>query len=178
MPTRKFPLLTIVRDRLHPYVTAAITLYYRRLFGMKIGEGVRISLSAKLDKSNPKGIEIGDYTIVTLRSTLLSHDYATGRSLPVRIGRNCLIGCGAVILPGVTIGDECIVGAGAVVSRDVPRGSIVAGNPARVVRSGIRTGRWGRLIESGGTPPALGQEPVTGPSGGAAAAHLPGSARF
>jgi maltose O-acetyltransferase len=52
---------------------------------------------------------------------------------PIAIGANVWIGGGALVLPGVTIGDGAIVGAGAVVTRDVPRGSTVVGNPARVV---------------------------------------------
>ncbi len=52
---------------------------------------------------------------------------------PVAIGRNCWIGGGAIILPGVTIGDDAIVGAGSVVTRDVPAGATVAGNPARLL---------------------------------------------
>lgn len=52
---------------------------------------------------------------------------------PVVIGRNCWIGGGAIILPGVTIGDDAIVGAGSVVTRDVPAGATVAGNPARLL---------------------------------------------
>jgi maltose O-acetyltransferase len=52
-------------------------------------------------------------------------------SKPIAIGRDCWIGGGAIIQPGVTIGDRCIVGAGAVVTRDVPDDTIVVGNPAR-----------------------------------------------
>ena len=48
---------------------------------------------------------------------------------------------------GVKIGNEVIVGAGAVVTKDVPDNSIVAGNPARIVRSGIRTKRFGQLVQ-------------------------------
>jgi maltose O-acetyltransferase len=51
---------------------------------------------------------------------------------PVRIGRNAWIGGGAIILPGVTIGDDAVVGAGSVVTRDVPAGTTVFGNPARL----------------------------------------------
>lgn len=53
---------------------------------------------------------------------------------PVRIGSNCWIGGGAIILPGVTIGDDALVGAGSIVTRDVPAGATVVGNPARLVR--------------------------------------------
>lgn len=53
---------------------------------------------------------------------------------PVRIGRGSWVGARAIILPGVTIGPRCVVAAGAVVSRDVPADSLVAGNPAQVVR--------------------------------------------
>jgi len=54
---------------------------------------------------------------------------------PVRVGKGADIGVNAVLLPGVTIGEGAIVGAGAVVTRDVPRYAIVAGVPARVLRS-------------------------------------------
>jgi len=53
---------------------------------------------------------------------------------PVRIGNDAWIGCLAIVLRGVTIGEGAIVGAGSVVSKDVPPFTIVAGNPARVVR--------------------------------------------
>ena len=55
-------------------------------------------------------------------------------NLPVRIGRNCWIGAGALILPGVTIGDDTVVGAGSVVTRDLPAGVVAVGNPCRVLR--------------------------------------------
>jgi maltose O-acetyltransferase len=54
---------------------------------------------------------------------------------PVRIGDGTWIGARAIVLPGVTIGKRVLVAAGAVVTRDVPDDVLVAGNPARVVRS-------------------------------------------
>ena len=55
-------------------------------------------------------------------------------NLPVRIGRNCWLGAGVIVLPGVTIGDNTVVGAGSVVTRDLPAGVVAAGNPCRVLR--------------------------------------------
>lgn len=53
---------------------------------------------------------------------------------PVVLRRNCWIGAGAVILPGVTVGENSIVGAGSVVTKDVPDNTVVAGNPAKFVK--------------------------------------------
>jgi maltose O-acetyltransferase len=54
---------------------------------------------------------------------------------PITIGDNAWLGGGAIVLAGVSVGENAIVGAGAVVTKDVPRNTIVVGNPARVVRS-------------------------------------------
>ena len=54
---------------------------------------------------------------------------------PIGVGDDVWLGGGAVVLPGVTIGDRAVVGAGSVVTRDVPADAVVAGNPARVIRS-------------------------------------------
>lgn len=55
-------------------------------------------------------------------------------NLSVTIGKNCWIGAGAVILPGVTIGDNSVIGAGSVVTKDIPAGVVAVGNPCRVLR--------------------------------------------
>jgi acetyltransferase-like isoleucine patch superfamily enzyme len=54
---------------------------------------------------------------------------------PVTIKRGAWIGAGATILPGVTVGENAVVAAGSVVSRDVPANTVVAGIPARIVKS-------------------------------------------
>nr|MDP0502535.1 sugar O-acetyltransferase [Verrucomicrobiota bacterium JB025] len=54
---------------------------------------------------------------------------------PITIGEDCWFGGGSIVLPGVTIGDRAVIGAGAVVTKDVPADTVVAGNPARVIRS-------------------------------------------
>ncbi len=53
---------------------------------------------------------------------------------PVTIGNSVWIGGGATIVPGVTIGDNAVIGAGSVVTRDVPSNTVVAGNPAKVIK--------------------------------------------
>jgi acetyltransferase-like isoleucine patch superfamily enzyme len=52
----------------------------------------------------------------------------------VEVGDFTLVAVGAVVLPRIRIGRDCIVGAGAVVTRDVPDGTVVYGNPARIIR--------------------------------------------
>ena len=54
---------------------------------------------------------------------------------PIRIGRGLWIAAGAMVLQGVTVGDDAVVAAGAIVTRDVPPRTLVAGVPARVIRS-------------------------------------------
>ena len=53
---------------------------------------------------------------------------------PVHIGKNCWLGAGVIVLPGITIGDDTVVGAGSVVTKDIPSFSVAVGNPARVIK--------------------------------------------
>ena len=55
-------------------------------------------------------------------------------NMPVHIGRNCWIGAGVLIMPGVTIGDNTVIGAGSVVTKDVPSNVLAFGVPCRVQR--------------------------------------------
>lgn len=111
-------------------------MYRRR--GVRIGENCCF-YSADIDCTIPEIIQIGNDVTIT-HATVLAHDASTKRSLGytkvgrVTVGNNVFIGWGAIVLPGVNIGDNFIIGAGCVVSRDVPANSVVAGNPARIVR--------------------------------------------
>lgn len=114
--------------------------------GMDIHPTVEMSLSAKPDYTFPKGVHIDAYTYVAFNARILTHDRTRGLYLHTRVGKNCFIGGESLILPGVTIGDNCVIGAGSVVTRDVPSRSIVAGNPAKIIRSDIEVGHYGRFL--------------------------------
>lgn len=55
-------------------------------------------------------------------------------NMPIHIGKNCWLGAGVIVLPGITIGDGSVIGAGSVVTKDIPAGVIAVGNPCRVLR--------------------------------------------
>lgn len=121
---------------------------YRNLYGMDIGEGCLISRNATLDRGiNPKGVHIGKFTRIT-GAIILAHDACRKLKKDVYIGDNCFIGSKAIILPGVKIGNEVIVGAGSVVTKDIPSNSIVAGNPARIIKTGVKLGYYGVILEN------------------------------
>ena len=88
-------------------------------------------------------IYVGDYTMLApnvilataghpLLGALRQRNYQY--NMPVRIGRNCWLGAGVIVLPGVTIGDNTVVGAGSVVTKDLPANVLAVGSPARVLR--------------------------------------------
>lgn len=85
------------------------------------------------------GITIDDDTMIAANVQIISnnHDLENRRvitCLPVHICRNVWIGAGSTILRGVTIGENSVVGAGSVVTKDVEPNTIVAGNPAKVIK--------------------------------------------
>ncbi|MDE5989665.1 MAG: sugar O-acetyltransferase [Duncaniella sp.] len=109
--------------------------------GIRLGEHVFINANCTfLDGAF---ITIGAHTLIgpDVRIYTPHHpmDYIDRRenreyAYPVTIGEDCWIGGGAVICPGVTIGSRSVVGAGSVVTKDVPPDTLVAGNPARIIR--------------------------------------------
>jgi acetyltransferase-like isoleucine patch superfamily enzyme len=141
--------ITRIRTFLHPVVSEVIRQYYNGVWGTRIGKGSRISTKCHIDKTFPAGVVIGEYTIITLNATILTHDFVNARHLGVNIGSYCFIGTGALIMPGVTIGDHCIIGAKSVVTHDVPPNSVVVGIPGRVIESSIQTREWGIRIQKG-----------------------------
>jgi acetyltransferase-like isoleucine patch superfamily enzyme len=153
------PLLSRIRTALRNGFAGLYRLVLIHVWHMDIGEGTTISLSARLDKTNPRGIHIGEYTAVAFGVAVLTHDYVNNRQSDVWIGNNCFIGTGSVILPGVTIGDNCIVAPLSVIGHNVRAGSLVCGNPARILESNLSTGHYGVRAprEVGSSPEAGGR---------------------
>lgn len=91
-------------------------------------------------------VTIGDDTLIAAHTVITSqtHDTCsldkgmlyrqTNLLAPVTIGSNVWIGSGVIILPGIAIGDGSIVGAGSVVTKDIPKGTLVIGSPAKIIR--------------------------------------------
>lgn len=105
--------------------------------GVIIGENVQL-LNVHLDWNHGFLISIGNNVTIT-NATILTHDASThiftgySKIGGVSIGNNVFIGYGSIVLPGINIGNDCIVGAGSIVTKDVPDGSVVAGNPAKII---------------------------------------------
>jgi len=135
--------------------------FFTRVWGMDIHPTVQFSLSAKFDRTFPIGVHVGRATYIAFNARILTHDRTRGLYLHTRIGENCFIGGNSLILPGVEIGDNCVVGAGSVVTKSVPPRSIVAGNPARIIRSDIEVGEYGRFLDADATESALVEQGLT-----------------
>lgn len=120
-------------------------LYFTKFWGMDIHPSTIMSLSVRLDKTNPKGVHIGPESYIAFDVAILAHDMVRGLHCDTYIGARCFIGARSIILPGVRIGNGSIIGSGSVVTKDVPPASIAAGNPARVIRRNVETGRFGYL---------------------------------
>ena len=108
--------------------------------GVDIGHNTMISLGAKIDVRRGK-VRIGDNCLITHGAKILSHDGATRLTKPtdcgtgtVVIGDNVFVGVNAIILRNVYIGNNSVIAAGAVVTKNVPPATVVAGNPARVIK--------------------------------------------
>jgi UDP-2-acetamido-3-amino-2,3-dideoxy-glucuronate N-acetyltransferase len=130
------------------------------LYGCEIGDDTRIGTFVEVQKNSKigqrckisshtfvcEGVTIEDEVFVghgvTFVNDMFPRATAEGKlqteadwaCVPTLVKRGASIGSGVTILGGVTIGERAIVGAGSVVTRDVPAGTIVAGNPARVFR--------------------------------------------
>lgn len=107
-----------------------------------INQGATVTAALSIEVGDD--CRIGDFTAIYDSDHHPVEQGAEVRRAPVTIGRNVWIARGATVLPGVTIGDHVVVAAGAVVTEDVPARSLVAGNPARVLRTLQAEDGWRR----------------------------------
>lgn len=118
----------------------------KRVSGVKIGNNCAVFDNVSFG-SEPYLIEIGNSVRITKGVTFITHDggvwvLRNNGSLKdadifgkITVGNNVHIGINAVIMPGVTIGDNVIIGVGSIVTKDIPANSIVAGVPAKVIKT-------------------------------------------
>ena len=140
-------LVTKIRNLGHVILTSIRLFSLRKIYHMDISKSARISFWTMLDKTNPKGIHIGDESFVASGAMVFTHDFCRGLHKDTKIGKKCFIGARSIIMPGVLIGDEVIVGAGSVVTKDVKSHCIVAGNPAKVIKEDVKTERFGKITK-------------------------------
>lgn len=111
--------------------------------GRNVHFGEHVYANFGLTMVDDTHIYVGDYTLFgpnvvvataghPILPELREQTYQYNAS--VKIGRNCWIGAGAIIVPGVSIGDNTVIGAGSVVTKDIPANVVAVGNPCRVLR--------------------------------------------
>lgn len=112
--------------------------------GKHVHFGKMVYANFNLTMVDDTHIYVGDYTLIGPNVTIATAGHPIDPELrekayqfnrSIRIGKNCWIGAGAVILPGVTIGDNTVIGAGSVVTKDIPSDVVAVGNPCKVLRT-------------------------------------------
>lgn len=117
--------------------------FYANWGGRHVHLGKNVYANFHLTLVDDTHIYIGDNTMFGPNVTIATAGHpidpeirgdAIQFNLPVKIGKRCWIGAGAVFVPGVTVGDDTVIGAGSVVTKDIPSGVVAVGNPCKVLR--------------------------------------------
>lgn len=117
--------------------------FYSNFGGRNVHFGNGVYANFNLTLVDDTHIYVGDYTMIGPNVTIATAGHPLLPMLrqkglqynaSVRIGKNCWIGAGAILLPGVTVGDDTVIGAGSVVTKDIPSGVVAVGSPCRVLR--------------------------------------------
>lgn len=117
--------------------------FYANFGGHHVHLGNNVYTNFNLTLVDDTHIYIGDCTMIGPNVTIATagHPIEPGLrsrglqyNVPVHIGKNCWLGAGVIVMPGVTIGDNTVIGAGSIVTRDIPANVVAVGNPCRVMR--------------------------------------------
>ena len=119
------------------------TPFHANWGGHHVHFGKNIYANFNLTLVDDTHIYVGDYTMFGPNVTIATAGHPIDPDLrrqglqynmPVHIGKNCWLGAGVIVMPGVTIGDNTVIGAGSIVTRDIPADVVAVGNPCRVLR--------------------------------------------
>ncbi len=133
----KFAIISFVAN-----LFQKLRVFRYRLRGFNIPYNTIIERDCLLDKLYPKGIHIGQNCLIASGVVILTHDHCKRvDNMPyltdTYIGNRCFIGIRAFIMPGISIGNDVIVGSMSVVTKNIPSNCIAAGNPAKIIKTGI-----------------------------------------
>jgi acetyltransferase-like isoleucine patch superfamily enzyme len=129
------------------YMSNPVTQYevYRKYYGVKIGKNSRFTGKNISFGSEPYLISIGDNVTIAAGVAFETHDGGVGvfrneyKDInifgEIIIGNNVFIGHRAIIMPGIRIGDNVVIGAGSIVTKDIPSNVVVAGIPAKILKT-------------------------------------------
>lgn len=139
-----------VNEHLFKECAKKYQVYYYRMLGLDMtGMPRYISTDVYFDSYDYRRIHIGDKVTVSREVMFLTHDFSINNAFmatseisggglkillkDIYVGDNSFIGARTSLLPGTTIGKDCVIGAGSVVKGKIPDGSVVIGNPARII---------------------------------------------
>lgn len=117
--------------------------FFANFGGRHVHFGKGVYANFNLTLVDDTHIYVGDYTMIGPNVTLATAGHPINPELrrqgmqfnmPIHIGKNCWLGAGVIVMPGVTIGDNTVIGAGSIVTKDIPSGVVALGNPCRVLR--------------------------------------------
>lgn len=119
------------------------TPFYANFGGHHVHFGKKIYANFNLTLVDDTHIYVGDYTMFGPNVVLATAGHPILPQLrekgyqynaPIHIGKNCWLGSGTIVLPGITIGDNSVIGAGSIVTKDIPSNVVAVGNPCKVLR--------------------------------------------
>lgn len=140
--------MNLIKKLTHIYKSKKDPVKYARSLGVAVGKNTRLINIKPLDStfgSEPYLVTIGNHVTVAADVRFVTHDggvWVFREKEPdievfgaIVIGDNVFIGYGTIIMPGVTVGSNVVIGARSIVTRDIPDNVVVAGSPAKVLKS-------------------------------------------